>query len=245
MWHCWFTHCILHITVMPGVTEITASLSCHNYERNIYIHEWNLFSTIICFQQFSSQELLDLCMHHLTPERETVDLVILSQLCSSLQCGDMTQNTMRWVNTWRKKVISQYVHQGKNICHELFKFIHGVEKGRLGNLIKHYCLHGMIPRQHGNKNRLPKHTLSFQEMEKVTSFVTNYAEEHGILLPGRILGYKRDDLKLLPSSCTETSVLLMAVDAWPSAHSWSCGRCTSQRFYPWWMCVGNGRKTPP
>ena len=86
------------------------------------------------------------------------------------------------------------------------KFIHGVEKDRLGNLIKQYRRHGVIPRQHGNKNRLPKHSLSFQEMEKVVSFVTNYAEEHGILLPGRIPGYKRDDLKLLPSACTKASV---------------------------------------
>lgn len=108
LWHCWLTHCILYITMTQHVTEITAGLSCHNYERNIYIHEWNLFSTIICFQQFSSQELLDLRMHHLTLERDTVDLVILSQLCSSLQCGDMTQNTMRWVNTGRKKS-NQYV----------------------------------------------------------------------------------------------------------------------------------------
>ena len=99
-------------------------------------------------------------MHHLTLERDAVDLVIVSQLCSSLQCGDMTQNTMRWVNTGRKKGISQYIHPGKNICHELFKFIHGVEKGRLGNLIKHYRLHGVIPRQRGNKNTLPKHSLS-------------------------------------------------------------------------------------
>ena len=48
-----------------------------------------------CYQQFNSQELLDLRMHHLTLERDAVDLVILSQLCSSLRCGDMTQNTMR------------------------------------------------------------------------------------------------------------------------------------------------------
>ena len=250
LWHCWSTHCILYITVTPHVTEITAGLSCHNYEGKIYINECNLFSTI-CFQQFSSQELLDLRMHHLTLERDAVDLVILSQLCSSLRCGDMTQNTMRWVNTECKKVMSRYTHQGKNSCRELFKRIHGVEKDRLGDLIKHYRLHGLIPRQHGNKNRLPKHSPSFREMEKVMSFVTNYAEEHGILLPGRIPGYKRDDLKLLPSSCTKTSVSACYATVCAADGSrclakctfWSCGGCTSQRFYPSDPCCA--RKTPP
>ena len=52
-----------------------------------------------CFQQFSSQELLDLRMHHLTLERDAVDLVVLSQLRSSLRCGDIMQNTKCKVNT--------------------------------------------------------------------------------------------------------------------------------------------------
>ena len=180
-----------------------------------------------CYQQFNSQELLDLRMHHLTLERDAVDLVILSQLCSSLRCGDMTQNTKRRVNTEQQKVRSQYTHQGKNVCCELFKFIHSVEKDRLGNLIKHYCLLGVIPRQHSNKNRLPKHSLSFQEMEKVVSFVTNYAEEHAILLPEEY----QTTREMTSSSCHHHAprhqcvhvmlqcVLLMAVNAWPNAHS--------------------------
>ena len=34
----------------------------------------------------------------------------------------------------------------------------------------------------------------------------NYSEDHGILLPGRIPGYNRMDLKLLPSSTTKLSI---------------------------------------
>ena len=187
-----------------------------------FMCSYTLDSGSPCYQHFNSQERLDLHMHHLTLERDAADLVIPSQLCSSLRCGDMTQNTKRRVNTGRKKVRSQYTHQGKNICRELFRFIHGVD-----NLIKHYHLHGLIPRQHGNKNRLPKHSLSFQEMEMVVSFVTNYAEEHGILLPKEY----RTTRQMTSSSCHRHAprhqcvhvmlqcVLLMAVDAWPSARS--------------------------
>ena len=34
-------------------------------------------------------------------------------------------------------------------------------------------------------------------------FLKSYTEENAILLPGRIPGYKRDDIKLLPSSCSK------------------------------------------
>ena len=47
----------------------------------------------------------------------------------------------------------------------------------------------------GNPNTL----LTFDVIKNLVTFITNYAEEHAILLPGRIPGYK----KLLPSSTTK------------------------------------------
>ena len=40
------------------------------------------------------------------------------------------------------------------------------------------------------------------------SFIINYAEDHAILLPGRIPGYKQSDLQLQPCSTTRHSVWL-------------------------------------
>ena len=37
-------------------------------------------------------------------------------------------------------------------------------------------------------------------------FLLNYTEENGILLPGRIPGYSRSDIKLLPSSVSKHSI---------------------------------------
>ena len=38
------------------------------------------------------------------------------------------------------------------------------------------------------------------------TFIKNYAETHGILLPGRIPGYKRMDLQLLPTHMTKRGI---------------------------------------
>jgi hypothetical protein len=67
----------------------------------------------------------------------------------------------------------------------------------------HYVVAGVNARQHGNYRRLPHNTLSIPATREVVRFLTNYAENHAILLPGRIPGYKRDDLQLLPSSTTK------------------------------------------
>ena len=66
-----------------------------------------------------------------------------------------------------------------------------------------YIACGLTPRQHGNARRLPHNTLSFEAVKNVVMFLRNYAEDHAILLPGRIPGYKRDDVQLLPSSTTK------------------------------------------
>ena len=45
--------------------------------------------------------------------------------------------------------------------------------------------------------------------KNVVKFLQNYSENHAILLPGRIPGYKRDDLQLLPSSTTKKVRILL------------------------------------
>ena len=43
-------------------------------------------------------------------------------------------------------------------------------------------------------------------LQNVVSFFDNYAEEHAVALPGRVPGFKRSDIKLLPSSNTKASI---------------------------------------
>ena len=53
---------------------------------------------------------------------------------------------------------------------------------------------------------LPHNTTRLSDIENVVKYILQYAEDHAILLPGRIPGYKRDDLQLLPSSTTKRQV---------------------------------------
>jgi pyruvate-formate lyase-activating enzyme len=53
---------------------------------------------------------------------------------------------------------------------------------------------------------VPHNTTKLSDIKNVVRFIFQYAEDHAILLPGRIPGYKRDDLQLLPSLMTKQEV---------------------------------------
>ena len=53
--------------------------------------------------------------------------------------------------------------------------------------------------------RLPKNALSFEDVSRLTTFVTNYARAHGLPLPGRLPGH-RDKVVALPSDVTKAFV---------------------------------------
>ena len=92
------------------------------------------------------------------------------------------------------------------ICKEMFLHLYGLSYSRFHRLKEHYEQHGIYPHTHGNSKKLPSNTLPQIVTENVNSFLTNYVEENAIVLPGRIPGFKRDDVKVLSSSKTKMSV---------------------------------------
>ena len=98
----------------------------------------------------------------------------------------------------RKRTYTQFMHSGQRICKSTFMYIHGIGEKRLKNLVKHHNNKGLITREHGNTRKMPSHTLTLQSVEYVVRFLHSLADEQGLVLPGRVPGYKRDNLKLLP-----------------------------------------------
>ena len=65
---------------------------------------------------------------------------------------------------------------------------------------------GIVTRAHGNMKRIPHNALSFDTVERVVKFITSYAEQNGLVLPGRVPGYSRSDIQLLPSSMSKRKI---------------------------------------
>ena len=74
------------------------------------------------------------------------------------------------------------------------------------NLTKHMKENGIVPRYHCNTRRLPKHVLSMECLRDLRKFLLNYAEQNALLLPGRVPGFSRTDIRLLPSSTSKRRI---------------------------------------
>ena len=135
--------------------------------------------------------------------KEQLDMLLLSQLIAHTDT-DTCKNRNK--SGERQKLYTSHFHCGQAICRKMFMFIHGVSKKRLYNIASSFHKHGIAPRVHGKTKHLPVNTLSLQSVEHVVRFLLNYVEKHGLLLPGRIPGYSRSDIKLLPSSTSKRSI---------------------------------------
>ena len=122
-----------------------------------------------------------------------LDLVILANIQAS---------TFIEISGEKQKRCS-FTFQARAICKEMFLTIHEISYLQFQRLKDHYEENGLSERVHGSHKRLPHNATQQAVSEDVKNFLTNYVEENAVLLPGRIPGFKNDDIKLLSSSDTK------------------------------------------
>jgi len=113
-----------------------------------------------------------------------------------------------------KKVLKQrvyshtvYKHHGKQVCRNFFLKLHGIGHHRLDSLVTHLKKNGLSIRQKNSGGRKSNaRSINFSSTKNVVSFLSNFAEEHAIKLPGRVPGFKAYNISLLPSEMTKSFV---------------------------------------
>ena len=135
------------------------------------------------------------------------DMFILGSISACLCNGPTTECNRRKVQADRQKCRSTYYFMSRFVCAKAFVRLVGISPDKLYALAKHYKTNGPVPRQlraGGWKNNTA--SLALVDTEHVVHFIKQYAEAHAVSLPGRVLGFKRDDIRLLPSSCPKSQV---------------------------------------
>ncbi len=74
------------------------------------------------------------------------------------------------------------------------------------NLNKSFRDNYLQPRIHGNTHRLPYNALSYECQKIVVTFLLNYCAQNALILPGRVPGFQKTDIRLLPSSMSKRSI---------------------------------------
>ena len=149
-----------------------------------------------CCQQFSKEAVLSNLNNCLELSHGELDLVVLAniQACTKIKItGEKRKRSSRY----------SFLYINRPICKDMF--IHTLWR-QLLTVLQHHEEHGVAQRVHGNCKKLPHNALPQAMSADIRNFLTNYVEESAILLPGRIPGFKKDDIRLLSSSETKMNV---------------------------------------
>ena len=155
-----------------------------------------------CSSSIQLEDIID-CRNNCAELNSTeLDLVILGMIHSAINCNQVS-NSGRAEKKWQRSRMPFYFHSHR-ICLRTFLLMHRLYKTRFYSLAKRYRANGLSLRIHGNKKRLPSSAFSAQTIECVGKFIMNVAKGQALLLPRRVPGSKRIDVKLLPSSMTKS-----------------------------------------
>ena len=156
-----------------------------------------------CSALFTEEHYADLRAQASFLTREQLDLVIMGSIMATVNNDEFRPSYTRHKPAKRQKIVTTYMHHGHHLCKATYNFLHGVGNHRVKAIKQSYLSNGLSVRTHGNYKRMPHNALSYRQVANLVKFIQNYAEQHAILLPGRIPAFKRDDLKLLPSSVSK------------------------------------------
>lgn len=157
-----------------------------------------------CSLLFSKETISAIRMNCLEMTSEELDMVILSHLSAHRQCH---RGDVQGENETEKQQRIAYYCEGKRVCKTTYLFIHAVGPKQYKNLVKHFKMHGLVARVHGNVKSLPTNTISMKRTNSVVQFISHTATIHALPLPGRLPGQFSDEKALLlPSHMSKRSV---------------------------------------
>lgn len=165
--------------------------------------------------------------------KDELDLIVLSNIRAHQALdGQVTLRSSHHEISGLSEILRcQYYIHGVRICRKMFLFLHCMSHFRYDNLVRHFKQHGLCTRTHGNFKRTPVNTIPFEEVSRVTSFISNFAEGHSMPLPGRVPGH-RDKVVVLPSDITKQFVFTKYKDAC-ATNTWTA--VGKSKFYSLWQ----------
>ncbi|ELU00818.1 hypothetical protein CAPTEDRAFT_188926 [Capitella teleta] len=168
-----------------------------------------------CYTYFTPEELATSRMTMAFLQFREQNMLLLGIISAGINMSPMTARSKKKSQTQRRRARTRYFYQGKQLCVTTFGFLYNVCYDRNQRFSAHYQQNGLCPVEsqkrgaHGHKK-----ALSFEDISRVVNFLKTYAEDHALVLPGRVPGLWRDDVVLLPSSHTKTFVYGKSSHGW-------------------------------
>ncbi|KAI0237073.1 hypothetical protein LSAT2_012447 [Lamellibrachia satsuma] len=158
-----------------------------------------------CIDQFddSTRNEIKLNIMEMTPSEK--DLVLLGVISCSINTADTTLSKTQPATERKKNRIRAFSYAHRRICRDTFLYLFNMSNNHLNAVKKHFKENGLVPRKKKSGGRR-KTALSLEDIRRVTRFILHYAEQHSLVLPGRVPGFKRDDVKVLPTHLSKAQL---------------------------------------
>ena len=132
--------------------------------------------------------------------------LLLAQLKTFLSHSEYSESARSRKKRERKK-FDYHISIDRPVCKAVFLFYFGETPKRLDRLKDYVSGHNMVTPVHGNSGRTPTNAHPISDREKVTSFILNFIDIHGLPDPGRDVRKGKGRLRiLLPSIMSYQSV---------------------------------------
>ena len=147
--------------------------------------------------------------------REQLDMVLLGSIASNIHEDDDVGTRSGRRAAKRLHTSIEYKRKRYTICRRTFTFLHDISHHKVQALKTHFSENGLTVRMHVNTQKCPHNTLTFDRVLNLLRFIQNYSEQNAILLPGRIPGFKLDNIKVLPTpGCKKVQYTHLIISQW-------------------------------
>ncbi|XP_067943168.1 uncharacterized protein [Watersipora subatra] len=134
-----------------------------------------------------------------------LDLVIMGRISTCVDDGNTTK-PFKHKEKIRKRARCNFRYHDTVVCREFFLFVNSIKSSRFKALKAAYESNpGATPRDFFYKGGAPR-SISLEESQRIVDFLNNTAEANALALPGRVPGFKKEEVKVLPSCLTIASL---------------------------------------
>ena len=130
-----------------------------------------------CSLRFTEKYVMDTRLACKGLTKPQLDMFMMRQLVAFSHSSEATSTNKKMAHE-RKRCYTNYHHQGKPVCQDMFRVVNAIGSKHLRNLSSWLTDSGISPWVHGNTKRLPKHALKLRDVEYIVRFLLSYAEQH-------------------------------------------------------------------
>ena len=152
-----------------------------------------------CYKHFEEDEIYSVRLSMMELEKVEKDMLVLGKLQVMAHLKDVIHHARKITNVQRRRVTYQYAYDNRTVCKSAFCFLHHIGTKMLRNLQQHLRENGAVPRENGNRRHLPPNAFSFSTVNRIVTFISNYATVNGLPQPAARSGREGTAPTFLPA----------------------------------------------